>query len=152
MIIHPSLCQTSDYQDWFYILQSNMKYWKHPIYVRHFLPAGFYMKTIQNKQSGVEINQHRKKIQDVIRKKLGRPDEEQKNSSKEEKGVVESQKHCDLADLLEVGIPHLNDHAKSNSELLLSTRSERVCDNMEVDKRLKVGEKTQFTSGYQKAC
>lgn len=25
-----------------------------------------------------------------------------------------------LADLLEVGIPHLNDHAKSNSKLLLS--------------------------------
>lgn len=39
-------------------------------------------------------------------------------------------------DLLEVGIPHSNDQIKS--KVVLTTRSERVCDDMEVDKRLKV--------------
>ena len=39
-------------------------------------------------------------------------------------------------DLLEVGIPLPNDQTKS--KVVLTTRSERVCDEMEVDKRLKV--------------
>ena len=88
------------------------------------------------------------KIQDVIINKFGTPDERWKRWSKEEKAaeifkLLKSKKFAILLDdmwerldLSEVGIPHLNDQTKS--KLLLTTRSERVCDDMEVDKRLKV--------------
>ena len=39
-------------------------------------------------------------------------------------------------DLFEVGIPHLSDQI--TSKVVLTTRSKRVCHDMEVDKRLKV--------------
>ena len=88
------------------------------------------------------------KIQLVILKKLGIPDEEWKNSSKEEKAagifrLLKAKKFAILLDdmwerldLLEVGIPPLSDQSKS--KVVLTTRSEIVCNEMEVDKRLKI--------------
>ena len=88
------------------------------------------------------------KIQDVILKKLGTPDEKWERSNKEEKAaeifkLLKAKKFVILLDdmwerldLLDMGIPHLNDQTKS--KVVLTTRSERVCNDMEVDKSLKV--------------
>ncbi|RVW26932.1 putative disease resistance protein [Vitis vinifera] len=87
-------------------------------------------------------------IQDVILNKLTAPDDKWKNRSKEEKAaeickLLKSKNFVILLDdmwdrlnLLEVGIPDLSDQTKS--KVVLTTRSERVCDEMEVHKRMKV--------------
>ncbi|XP_034696450.1 probable disease resistance protein At5g43730 [Vitis riparia] len=87
-------------------------------------------------------------IQDVILNKLPTPDDKWKNRSKEEKAaeickLLKSKNFVILLDdmwerlnLLEVGIPNLSNQTKS--KVVLTTRSERVCDEMEVHKRMKV--------------
>uniref|UniRef100_F6I3C9 AAA+ ATPase domain-containing protein n=1 Tax=Vitis vinifera TaxID=29760 RepID=F6I3C9_VITVI len=89
------------------------------------------------------------KIQEVILKKLSTLDHKWKSSSKEEKTaeifkllkaknfVILLDDMWDRLDLLEVGIPHLSDQTKS--KVVLTTRSERVCDEMEVHERMRVG-------------
>ncbi|KAL6334900.1 hypothetical protein AAG906_023705 [Vitis piasezkii] len=88
------------------------------------------------------------KIQEVILKKLSTPEHNWKSSSKEEKTaeifkllkaknfVILLDDMWERLDLLEVGIPHLSDQTKSR--VVLTTRSERVCDEMEVQKRMRV--------------
>ncbi|KAJ9692226.1 hypothetical protein PVL29_011342 [Vitis rotundifolia] len=88
------------------------------------------------------------KIQEVILKKLSTPEHIWKSSSKEEKTaeifkllkaknfVILLDDMWERLDLLEVGIPHLSDQTKSR--VVLTTRSERVCDEMEVHKRMRV--------------
>ena len=89
------------------------------------------------------------KIQEVILKKLTTPEHNWKSSSKEEKTaeifkLLKAKNFVILLDdmwerlnLLEVGIPDLSDQTKSRV-VLLTTRSERVCDEMEVHKRMRV--------------
>ncbi|KAL6335753.1 hypothetical protein AAG906_039516 [Vitis piasezkii] len=89
------------------------------------------------------------KIQEVILKKLSTPEHNWKSSSKEEKTaeifkllkaknfVILLDDMWERLDLLEVGIPHLSDQTKSRV-VLLTTRSERVCDEMKVHKRMRV--------------
>ncbi|KAJ9692225.1 hypothetical protein PVL29_011341 [Vitis rotundifolia] len=88
------------------------------------------------------------KIQQVIVKKLSTPEHKWKSSSHEEKTaeifkLLKAKKFVILLDdmwerldLLEVGIPHLSDQTKSR--VVLTTRSERVCDEMEVHERMRV--------------
>ncbi|KAL6334955.1 hypothetical protein AAG906_023760 [Vitis piasezkii] len=88
------------------------------------------------------------KIQEVILKKLSTPEHNWKSSSKEEKTaeifkllkaknfVILLDDMWERLDLLEVGIPDLSDQTKSR--VVLTTRSERVCDEMEVHKRMRV--------------
>ncbi|KAJ9692230.1 hypothetical protein PVL29_011345 [Vitis rotundifolia] len=88
------------------------------------------------------------KIQEVILKKLSTPEHKWKSSSKEEKTaeifkllkaknfVILLDDMWERLDLLEVGIPHLSDQTKSR--VVLTTRSERVCDEMEVHERMRV--------------
>ncbi|KAJ9693835.1 hypothetical protein PVL29_009678 [Vitis rotundifolia] len=88
------------------------------------------------------------KIQEVILKKLPTSDDKWKNSSKEEKAaeifkllkaknfVIFLDDMWERLDLLEVGIPHLSDQTKS--KVILTTRSEQVCDQMEVHKKIRV--------------
>ena len=95
----------------------------------------------------VETNQHRKNSTSDSDEN-GDLDDEWKNSSKEEKAtkifrllkaknfVVLLDDIWERLDLLEVGIPLLNDQTKS--KILLTTLSERVCDDLEVHTRLKV--------------
>ncbi|KAJ9692227.1 hypothetical protein PVL29_011343 [Vitis rotundifolia] len=87
-------------------------------------------------------------IQDVILNKLPTPEHKWKNRSKEEKAagickllkaknfVILLDDMWERLDLLEVGIPHLSYQTKS--KVVLTARSERVCDEMEVHKRMKV--------------
>nr|CAN80410.1 hypothetical protein VITISV_018933 [Vitis vinifera] len=87
-------------------------------------------------------------IQDVILNKLPTPEHKWKNRSKEEKAaeickllkaknfVILLDDMWERLDLFEVGIPHLGDQTKS--KVVLTTRSERVCDEMEVRKRMRV--------------
>ncbi|RVX17248.1 putative disease resistance protein [Vitis vinifera] len=87
-------------------------------------------------------------IQDVILNKLPTPEHKWKNRSKEEKAaeickllkaknfVILLDDMWERLDLFEVGIPHLGDQTKS--KVVLTTRSERVCDEMEVHKRMRV--------------
>ena len=89
------------------------------------------------------------KIQEVILKKLTIPEHNWKSSTKEEKAaeifkllkaknfVILLDDMWERLDLLEVGIPDLSDQTKSRV-VLLTTRSERVCDEMEVHKRMRV--------------
>ncbi|XP_034696874.1 probable disease resistance protein At5g63020 [Vitis riparia] len=88
------------------------------------------------------------KIQEVILKKLSTPEHNWKSRSKEEKTaeifkllkaknfVILLDDMWERLDLLEVGIPHLSDQTKSR--VVITTRSERVCDEMEVQKRMRV--------------
>ncbi|KAJ9707588.1 hypothetical protein PVL29_002564 [Vitis rotundifolia] len=88
------------------------------------------------------------KIQEVILKKLSTPEHKWKRSSKEEQTaeifkLLKAKNFAILLDdmwerldLLEVGIPDLSDQTKSR--VVLTTRSERVCDEMEVHKRMRV--------------
>ncbi|RVX16994.1 putative disease resistance protein [Vitis vinifera] len=87
-------------------------------------------------------------IQDVILNKLPTPDDKWKNRSKEEKAVeickllkaknfvILLDDMWERLDLWEVGIPHLSDQTRSR--VVLTTRSERVCDEMEVHERMRV--------------
>ncbi|XP_034696472.1 disease resistance protein RFL1-like [Vitis riparia] len=88
------------------------------------------------------------KIQNVILKKLLTGDDKWENLSKEQKAaeigellegknfVILLDDMWERLDLLEVGIPHLSDQTKS--KVVLTTRSEQVCNEMEVHKRMRV--------------
>ncbi|XP_034696451.1 probable disease resistance protein At5g43730 [Vitis riparia] len=88
------------------------------------------------------------KIQNVILKKLLTGDDKWENLSKEQKAaeigellegknfVILLDDMWERLDLLEVGIPHLSDQTKS--KVVLTTRSEQVCNEMKVHKRMRV--------------
>ncbi|RVX10947.1 putative disease resistance protein [Vitis vinifera] len=96
---------------------------------------------------GVETNQYRKNSRSDSEEIID-PEHNWKSSSKEEKTaeifkllkaknfVILLDDMWERLDLLEVGIPDLSDQTKSR--VVLTTRCERVCDEMEVHKRMRV--------------